>query len=787
MKNIFLFLFYFFAITNIEAQSYKLTGRIQDIKTDKGLSFATIKIVDSSLSTTADKNGDYILKLGNGYYKLIISYIGYFSDTASVFIENKDITRDIYLKQTEIFTKEIEVIGEDPAYDIVRKAIKYKKEFKKNLHEYNYEAFSKFILRTNIAKGDKDSTEDPDKLPILGILESETKGYFKEPDLEKQIVKSKRETANITQGVAIPLIVNFYDEDVDLGEVKIPGPLSDGALDEYEYKLTGTTSLDSTTVYKIKVINTSNITPQFAGSIYIIDSTFALIKIDLNTNDAGNPRGLDKLNFIQKFSSYSDKKKNNFWMPTDIQIYAEGTLLGLIKFKGEVYTVVSDYNVNEKTPKGIFDDIIIKVLPDAGKKDSTYWAKNQLIKNSNEEIKAFKKIEKEEEKKSNAFSLGLSGLSFGKYLSFDFFDLYRFNRIEGHQLKTKVSYENFKERIYGSAYYAYGFSDKKSKYEISSNFSLLKDKSIKVNVSIFNKLNTLFRESESGSMLENSILALLAKIDEYNYFYENGFDLNIHKNLIPQIGLNLNYSESKQSSAFKRTDYSFFKRDENFSNNPLINNAFSRKIGFSLRLDPNTYKGIDWGNGQIDKFSITNYPSLTFNFNYSGKNLRSTFENRTFSLNLFGQNNFNSYLKLNYRAGGILKSGEVPYQDLIPFNTSFLGFSESMAFYTMDYNEFLGDKLYYFNIENNFGKLLWGGIPFFKSFDLIGFFNIGRSEITNSNFNLAATKNFSSTKGIFTEAGFGIGRILDILRLNFAWRLNNYNEGKNFVMTLILQ
>ena len=47
---------------------------------------------------------------------------------------------------------------------------------------------------------------------ILGILESETIGYFKKPDLEKQIIKSKRETANITRGFAIPLIVNFYDE-----------------------------------------------------------------------------------------------------------------------------------------------------------------------------------------------------------------------------------------------------------------------------------------------------------------------------------------------------------------------------------------------------------------------------------------------------------------------------------------------------------------------------------------------------------------------------------------------
>ena len=65
-------------------------------------------------------------------------------------------------------------------------------------------------------------------------------------------------------------------------------------------------------------------------------------------------------------------------------------------------------------------------------------------------------------------------------------------------------------------------------------------------------------------------------------------------------------------------------------------------------------------------------------------------------------------------------------------------------------------------------------------FCLIGFFSAGKSEISASNLKLAASKNFSGTKDIFMEAGFGISGILDILRCDFAWRLNNKIPGRNF-------
>jgi len=775
----------FFLSKDLYSQTYKFTGKISDSKSNKPLSFATVKLADTAYGTTADQNGEFILRIGNGYHKAIFSYIGYFSDTASVYIDGKDGERNIFLRPTEIITEEIEVLGEDPAYDIIRKAIKYKKVFQSKLNEYDYDAYSKFVIRSNFGTGsEKDTLKKSSDLDIFGILESETKGYFRKPDLEKQIVISKKETANIRKGFAMPLIVNFYDEKVDLNDVKIPGPLSDNAFDNYEYKLSNVTTMDSIKIFKINVINTSNILPQFAGSIYIVDSIYALIKVDLKTNDAGLPRGIDNLEFLQKFTSYSDKSRNNFWMPTDVEIFADGSFMGLIKFKGEVFTIVSNYNLNVQAPKGTFDDIVIKILPDASKKDSSYWSANQLIKNTDEEKRAFDKIAKEEAIKDKTINFGLTSIRFGKDLSLSLLDAYSFNRVQGHQVGLDLNYNKDFGKYNFNTYLGYGFGDKKTKYNFDAKLRLLKDRNLWINIRFYNDLNALFLNDRSSSRItENTIYTLFYKKDRENYYYGNGYSLYASKTIIPHFRLGLMLSQEKQVSAFKNSDYSFRLKDTKFPDNPLINDAFRRRAGLEVRIDPNNYYGIDWGDGEITRFRNTEYPRLTLKYENNSKELGSTFDYRRLSFNFYGQNRFNSFLNIKYRLGGIVMNGSVPYQDLASFNTRSHISPELMSFIVMDYNEYAGDKIYFLNIENNFGRILWGNVPIIKRFDLLGFFNAGKTEITDANRKFLPFGNPfipETTNGIYMEAGFAIDKIFEIGKTSFAWRLNNFKTGKNF-------
>lgn len=780
MKLLSLFLFLVLS-TACFSQTYKVSGKIVDAKNNKGLEYATIKVADSTYGTISDKDGNYFITLGQGKYTIIYSYIGYKTETEEIEIYNEDVKKDIYMNTSGVFTEQIEVLGEDPAYDIIRKVIKTKKQFQENLKNYEYDAYTKMIVRSNQSVSDKekttDTTTDKKKLGIFGILESETKGYFKRPDQYKEIVKAKRETANITRGFAIPFIVNFYDEKLDFDEFKMPGPVADNAFDNYEYKLLGTTTLDTATVFKIEMTNNSNIVPQLKGTLYVLDKEFTLVKVDLTNNDAARLRAIDNVRFFQKFSNFKDKDNKSFWLPTDNQIEFEGSFLGFVKFAGSVNSIVSNYTLNDKIPAGIFNETVVQVMPDANK-DSMYFAKKQLIQSTEEENKAFRDIEVDQKKKDNAVSFQITQLKFGKYITSQPLQYYYFNRVEGSALNFNLNYRSDFNRIGLDANYTYGLGDKKQKYELRYTQRFLKDRTLNIYGSVFQKLKAANVEYGGLGRFYNTLTSWFDKNDAVDYYYSTGYELGFNYLPIPQIRIGANFLQSKETSAEKNTDWSILRPEHSYRVNPPINDAFQRVIGVNLRLDPNKYKFIDFGDGNVSRFSDTRYPNLDLGFYYSPKEIGSTFEYRKFTASISGRQYINSLFNIRYKIGGEIATGDVPYQSLLFFPTDPGLTSSAITFKGLKHQEFLGDKLYYVNFENNFGKFIFGNVPFLKNFDFIGFVNAGRMEISDANYNLSAWKGFSGTDGTYVEIGGGVGRILDIFRVNLAMRLTNVNDRR---------
>jgi hypothetical protein len=467
-------------------------------------------------------------------------------------------------------------------------------------------------------------------------------------------------------------------------------------------------------------------------------------------------------------------------------MYADGTFAGFIDFKAEFYTIVSNYELNKKAPPEIFNKYIIMISPDA-KKDSIFWQDNQLIRNTEEEKFAYRKIEKETKEKEKNINFGITTINYGKYLYSYPLNFYRFNRIEGNHIQYNLHYRSKFRSNYVSSYLGYGISDKKMKYSINYSGRFLKDQSLVLSALVFRKLQPLSYDLFGMAYFYNSLSGLFFKNDYYDYYYKSGYSLSLSTSYIPQVNFTIKYNQEKQTTAKKNTDFSIIKPNESFAQNPNINDAFLRTVGFSVRLDPNEYVYIDWGDGDESKFSSSDLPTLDFSYDYSNRDfLNSTYEFRKYSFVLNGRNNINTFLNFRYKLGVDFISGEVPFQNLTYFNANTGGINLPIGFKAMKYQEFLGDKLYYINFENNFGNLLWGNIPFINRFNLIGFYNIGRAEIRDSNWQLAAFKNFSVTKGYYQEAGFGISRILDMFRIDFAWRLNNFVYGHNFHVVLSL-
>ena len=124
MKLLFIQLFLLFLFSFRAQENFLLTGNINDGK--EPLPFATIMIKGTTYGTNSNENGKYSLKLPRGNYEVIYQYVGYSRKIVNIELSSNK-TMDVTLKPDGIALKEVEVnAGEDPAYPIMRKAIKKK-------------------------------------------------------------------------------------------------------------------------------------------------------------------------------------------------------------------------------------------------------------------------------------------------------------------------------------------------------------------------------------------------------------------------------------------------------------------------------------------------------------------------------------------------------------------------------------------------------------------------------------------------------------------------------------
>jgi len=166
-----------FFCTNISAQQFSIEGTVKDKETNKNLGYANIRVISTTIGTAANLQGSYELILNAGRHTLVVSYIGYYSDTVYVKLENDIINLNFRLKKTKVILPEVVILpGENPALEIIRKAIHRKNIRNSNLNSYEFDAYTKGIVRTEdelVGRGRSVSTgigsSDTSGLMITGI------------------------------------------------------------------------------------------------------------------------------------------------------------------------------------------------------------------------------------------------------------------------------------------------------------------------------------------------------------------------------------------------------------------------------------------------------------------------------------------------------------------------------------------------------------------------------------------------------------------------------------------
>ena len=778
----------------ISAQQFTIKGKIVDENSKTPLSFVNIRVAETTLGTSSNSNGEFELKLAKSNVMLIASYIGYYSDSLSINVDGNKTNINFNLKSTDIVLSEVIVKpGVNPALEIIRKAIEKKNLRNNKLKNYEVEAYTKGLVRTTeeisagnnsigVGLGGSDTTE----LIIAGILENHSRNYFLQPDKFKSVILARKQSANFPPSINTltggRLIQNFYDNDVNFLGRDLPGPISDNALDYYYFRIENITAQNDQKIYQIYIEPDNSADPGFSGKIFITDSTFDLVKVDLILNRAANTGNLfDTVNVYQQFDEY-----NGIVMPVDYRLFVKANLLGLVRFGFELNTIMFNYSVNSNFSENIFDKAIVTVVPDADNIDSMYWQNTQTIPNTLEEQIAYNRIDSVKSIPKSFFS-DYSFLDTRVNLNDNLsitapIAMYHFSRVEGHALDFGVFVDDaFNRRFNSSLKLSYGFSDKKFKQDFRAGYLLGDYRTWEVKFRAFNKLKILFEESDNYGELLSTAVTLIAKEEFRDYYYTKGFEIGIEGEVIPVLTMRARFKNQTDKSAFVNTDFSFFNRDKEYNFNPSIyqTRINSLNIGFDIDFRDYIEDGFFRRRTSLGRSYVLFSGDVTYsNPDFLGSELNfTTYEA---SASAFIRTFKSAFMNINLY--GRLTDGVTPYQDLYSLPGNIDVVFNSNTFRTLSINEIIGDKIFTLHLTHDFRDEIFRAlnIPGLKNWEIMWslIFNAALADITQET-SAVLTNPVKSFKHPFYELGFGLGQGLLPFKLEFMWKLN-YRDGNNF-------
>lgn len=388
----------FFSILFNLAQATVIRGRITN-EQQTPLPYATIFIKGTTTGTTSNAAGQYQLDIPAGTYTLVCQYMGYRKLEKQVTVTGTEQTFDFALQPVSMQIKEVVIKsgGEDPAYAIIRAAIRKRDFYRHQVSEYTCNDYIKgmFKLRDVPEKffgkklDKKDMGVDSAGQGVVFLSESMTRVDYQEPDKVKVEVLSARQSGG-GFGFSFPAFIDLYDNNVtavitQFNKRGYISPIAENALLYYKYQLEGTFQEDGKTVNKIKVIPRRKFEPLFSGYIFITDDDWRIHSADLLLTQDYQLEIMDTLRIRQIHVPVN----NEVWRTKDQVITMSIKQFGF-DMVGNFVNVYSNYDLHPNFQKKHFDNIIMRYDTAFDKKLLAYWDSIRPVPLEKEELKDFR-------------------------------------------------------------------------------------------------------------------------------------------------------------------------------------------------------------------------------------------------------------------------------------------------------------------------------------------------------------------------------------------------------------
>ncbi|MBA3665486.1 MAG: carboxypeptidase-like regulatory domain-containing protein [Bacteroidetes bacterium] len=787
-----------FLLQNVYSQNFILSGKISG--SNEALPFANIYIKGTTQGVNSNDEGKYSLKLPAGEYIIVFQYVGYSKQEIKVVLDQNK-TLNVNLKGDAVSLNEVVVkAGEDPAYPIMRKAIKKRKYYSGQVNEYSCQSYIKGLERLinipekfkKLIKMTSGEVIDSTDLGVIYLSESESNYYFKKPDLHKEIMYSSRvsgQTRSFSFNQLGQMKFNFYENFINIrgiSERPIVSPLSGNAFLFYRFVLLGTINEDGNVFNKIKVIPKRKTDPCFTGIIYIQEKAWRLTGVDLYITQAQKINFVDTLTIKQLHAPVGG---DSIWMPVNHNFSFSFKFMG-ITGDGYFNAIVKNFNLSPKLSDKFFSNEILVIEDGANKKDSTYWNANRPVQLTREENVDYRKKDSTEKitesphykdsvdkvhnklrvssiflgytynKSKTRLSISLPGIITNGV---------QYNTVEGLNLGYVFSlnkeYENLKaHRVNGKI--RYGFSNYLWGGELGYNYFFNPKKFSRVGLKA-KSIVEQYNPADPIAPLINSAYTLLMNENFMKLFKESGAEASYFTELSNGVFGNAVVGYMQRDPLKNSTDQLLIDDKTKLftSNDPqhpsthdslfTSNSAFTAELTMSFRFKQ---KYISVPNQKI--ITGSKYPRLSVSYKKAipvlgstgDYDLASALVNDEVSLGLVGR------LSYRLRGGFFLNTSKLYFTDYKHFtgnqtiiNTN----SPTGSFRLLPYYTYSADKWYAeAHAEHHFNGFILYKIPLLKKLkvkEVVGAHFLSNNRLQN-----------------YYEFNFGLEKIFNVIRFDYV-------------------
>jgi hypothetical protein len=770
-----------------QGASPTVQGVAYDTLTGKPLPYVTVQVIGTGKSAMVNSEGNYRLILERGESRLKFSHIGYYSATLDVSASDSAVIRDVYLRPSIIQVEGVTVYDKpyDRAQQIIIEAIRRKKDILEKIHDYRFDAYTKLVL---LDKSKRDSAE------VLLITETQTTSFWEKPNKYKQVITSRRQTANIpAEGnlVSVGEMLNFNKNRIDINKRSIVSPTATDALDNYNYYLKDTLYIDHRRVYRLEIEPKNELEPLFGGFISIADSTYDVVEVDVDLSKALQSSMVTNQRYRQRYAQF----QNDYWMPVEISVTADITLNfpGVppkisIDYRSSLYS----YSFEQGTPKGTFGEYSIEVGEQADKIDSLAWAARQTIPLTALELRGYQVIDSTEKAPKSflkkVLNASLGALGFAASGGYDFV---HFSRVEGPYLGLALNTSTAASRVDLWAKPGYLFNEKRMQHLYGLSYRLSERQRAYVGAEYRNKI--VNRPVGPEAWYDPTKNVVLEKFDPLDYYRERGYRLFASMKLLNQTDLNVGYTDYDQSSVRVNTKLNMprffnlsrlFRKTDKYRANPAVIDGKLRAFTAEFTYDSRKLLKL---KGKDEKAGAFQYTVLKLGAEYaSPKLVDNDFDFAKYYFYLFRQQRMGTLGAATFTLFGGTSAKSLPPQRLFSIVSQGSFSFRQIGFQTPLQDGFLGDRIFSVYLNHDFGRYLFvkSGLPLIKKIPFTLSIH-GGSLWTEFRDHPVSSLNsgFMEARTGYHELGFGVGNLTpSLLILNFAvyctWQLTDYNTQR---------